>query len=84
MGEARWPSAIATDDGEIAVQVDGRTVGRVPADRVDTVTDDPRVARRLAGRTVVRTVHIEGRLVNLVTRGGHSAAPSTVNSAEDA
>ncbi|MCA9491054.1 MAG: class I tRNA ligase family protein [Myxococcales bacterium] len=67
-GEPRWPSAQATDRVEIVVQVDGRTVGRIPADRVEVVTDDPRVARRLQGRTVLRTVHVPGRLVNLVTR----------------
>jgi leucyl-tRNA synthetase len=78
--EQTWPVAdpLAGADGEaeIAVQVDGRVRGRL---RVGAQTSEAavRVAalanadvnRAVAGRAVVRTVYVPGRIVNLVTRG---------------
>jgi leucyl-tRNA synthetase len=76
--EQRWPvagpDADANHDVEIAVEVDGRVRGRlrvaVEADEHAVRTaalEHPDVDRVVAGRAVVRTVYVPGRVVNLVT-----------------
>jgi leucyl-tRNA synthetase len=76
--EQEWPVPGATPsprrDVEIAIQVDGRLRGRL---RVDARADENEVRacalrnagvqRALDGRTIVRTVYVPGRIVNLVT-----------------
>jgi leucyl-tRNA synthetase len=78
--EQPWPVADpltgAEGEPEIAVQVDGRVRGRL---RVGAQANEgavraaalanPDVSRAVAGRAVVRTVYVPGRVVNLVTRG---------------
>ena len=77
----RWPafdeSLVRADEVEIVVQVDGkrRTALRVPAgtpqDEVEQAARaDPVVQPWLAGRRIVRTIFVPGRLVNLVTEPG--------------
>ena len=69
------PEALAAEELEVPVQVDGRLRGRlrVPADIGEEALRqqalaEPGVARRLADREVVRVVVVPGRLVNIVTR----------------
>ncbi len=62
---------------EIVVQVNGKLRARlnVPA---DTTKEDlfaaakaqPNVAREIAGKTVVKEIHVPGKLVNLAVKGG--------------
>lgn len=70
------PEALAAEQLEIPVQVDGKLRARltVPADISEEALreralSEPRVARHLAEREVVRVVVVPGRLVNVVTRG---------------
>jgi len=82
---APWPEPAddaSTDEVDLVVQVDGRVRDRitVPAGldqdaAVATAEASPKVTRALEGLTVVRSVHVPDRLVNLVTAGrGHEAA----------
>ncbi len=74
---ARWPkpsSPEAGDEFELIVQVDGRVRDRVTvatgldeAGAVAAAKARPKVVAALGARTVVRAVHVPGRLVNLVT-----------------
>jgi leucyl-tRNA synthetase len=72
-----WPQAEAEptpDTVTLVVQVDGRVRARVEAradiqeaDAVSLALEGPGIAECLRGREVTRTVHVPGRLVNLVT-----------------
>jgi leucyl-tRNA synthetase len=70
------PAALARDEVEIVVQVDGRVRGRLTAAvgapeaeiREQALTDG-RVRPWLDGRQVAKVVVVPGRLVNIVTRG---------------
>jgi leucyl-tRNA synthetase len=75
-----WPAvdeaALARDEVEIVVQVDGRVRGRVTVAATATESDiraralaDDRVRPWLAERAVAKVVVVPGRLVNIVTRG---------------
>ncbi len=75
----RWPGydeALLTEDTvELAVQVNGKMRGRiaVPADAsqddvIAAALADEKVAGNLAGKTVVKTIVIPGRLVNIVVK----------------
>ncbi len=74
-----WPlfdeSLIAEDEIEIPVQIKGkvRSKIRVPAaadnDTIETAArSDARIAELLAGKQVVKTIVVPGRLVNFVTK----------------
>jgi leucyl-tRNA synthetase len=79
-----WPvcdeSYVAQEKTEVAVQIDGRAFGAVIELAKDAREDEAiaaacahtAVARRLAGRAVVKVIYKAGRVVNLVTRGGGS------------
>ncbi len=80
--EQAWPvadlAALQRDDVEIAVQVDGRVRARLQVavdsdapEAVDAAMTHPDVVRALDGRRVVRSVHVPGKLVNLVTATRH-------------
>ncbi len=75
----KWPvldeSALPTDTQSIAVQVNGKLRGQVevPADAdQDTIAEaalsDERVKPHLEGKTIVKKIHVPGRLLNLVVR----------------
>jgi leucyl-tRNA synthetase len=76
----RWPepdpAALARDEVEIVVQVDGRVRGRLTAlvgaqeaeVREQALADD-KVRPWLDGRRIAKVVVVPGRLVNIVTRG---------------
>lgn len=79
-----WPEAdaeaLAAEVLEIPVQVDGRLRARllVPAgigeeEFRERALADPRIARHLVGRTVVRVVVVPRRLVNVVSQPGATA-----------
>jgi leucyl-tRNA synthetase len=70
------PGALARDEVEIVVQVDGRVRGRLTAavgaqeaDIREMALTDGKVRRWLDGRQVAKVVVVPGRLVNIVTRG---------------
>jgi leucyl-tRNA synthetase len=75
-----WPTAdeaaLARDEVEIVVQVDGRVRGRLTAgvdaqeaEIREKALADGRVRPWLDGRRVAKVVVVPGRLVNIVTRG---------------
>jgi leucyl-tRNA synthetase len=70
------PGALARDEVEIVVQVDGRVRGRLTAavdapeaDIREMALADGKVRPWLDGRQVAKVVVVPGRLVNIVTRG---------------
>jgi leucyl-tRNA synthetase len=74
-----WPEpdagALARDEVEIVVQVDGRVRGRLTADAAaqegeirEKALADGKVRPWLDGRQVAKVVVVPGRLVNIVTR----------------
>jgi len=74
-----WPSfdesAIKEDTVEVPVQIGGklRSRIRVPADADKAATEsaalaDPRVAERLEGKTIIKTIIVPGRMVNFVVK----------------
>src|SRR5262249_48932155 len=70
------PDAMARDEVQIVVQVDGRVRSRLTADvgaRESEIQEmalsDGRVQPWLHGRRVAKVVVVPGRLVNIVTRG---------------
>jgi leucyl-tRNA synthetase len=70
------PGALARDEVEIVVQVDGRVRGRLTAavdareaDIREMALTDGKVRRWLDGRRVAKVVVVPGRLVNIVTGG---------------
>jgi leucyl-tRNA synthetase len=76
----RWPAAdraaLARDEVQIVVQVDGRVRSRLIADVAaeeaairELALADGRVRPWLDGRQVTKVVVVPGRLVNIVTRG---------------
>jgi leucyl-tRNA synthetase len=76
----RWPepdpAALARDEVEIVVQVDGRVrsrltalVGAQEAEVREKALADDRVRPWLDGRRIAKVVVVPGRLVNIVTRG---------------
>ena len=76
----RWPEpdpdALARDEVEIVVQVDGRVrsrltalVGAQEADVREQALADDKVRPWLDGRRIAKVVVVPGRLVNIVTRG---------------
>ena len=78
--EQAWPrpdeAALARDEVEIVVQVDGRVRGRLTAgvdareaDIRERALADGKVRPWLDGRQVAKVVVVPGRLVNIVTRG---------------
>ena len=80
----RRSEALARDEVEIVVQVDGRVRSRLTVDvrrrRRREIRDRPSPTRRCAsgldGRQVAKVVVVPGRLVNVVTRGVTSRAGS--------
>ena len=81
---ARWPTspgptfdeaAIREDTIEVPVQINGKLRGRihVPADADQAALEaaargDPKIAELLAGKTVVKTIVVPGRMVNFVVK----------------
>jgi leucyl-tRNA synthetase len=74
-----WPSwdpaLVATDTIELPVQVNGKLrdraevpVGLSEAETEQLVMERERVRASLEGKTVVRVIHVPGRLVNIVVR----------------
>ncbi len=70
------PAALARDEVEIVVQVDGRVRGRLTAgvdaqeaEIREKALADGKVRPWLDGRQVAKVVVVPGRLVNIVTRG---------------
>jgi leucyl-tRNA synthetase len=70
------PGALARDEVEIVVQVDGRVRGHLTAgvdaqeaEIREKALADGRVRPWLDGRRVAKVVVVPGRLVNIVTRG---------------
>ncbi len=80
VAEMPWPAAdpalLAADTVTIAVQVMGRLRGTIaappdaPAEGVIALAEaEPNVARALAGKRVVKRVHVPNRIVNFVLAG---------------
>ena len=80
IAEQSWPGAdpdlIAADTVTIAVQVMGKlraTISAVPnapeATVIATAEAEPNVARALAGKRVVKRIHVPNRIVNFVVTG---------------
>ncbi len=80
VAELPWPEAdpalLAAETVTIAVQVNGRLRGTIesppdaPADSVLASAEaEPNVARALAGKRVVKRIHVPNRIVNLVVSG---------------
>ncbi len=76
---AAWPKwdekALVKSEVEIAVQVCGKIRGRImiPADMTKEVAEKelanhPEVAKILAGKNVVKTIFVPGRLVNFIAK----------------
>ena len=74
---AAWPEAqekfLRSDTVEVAVQVNGRTRGRVAlpveateAQALAIARDDANVARHLGGKQIRRSIYVPGRIVNFV------------------
>jgi leucyl-tRNA synthetase len=74
-----WPKAnpdlLIEDEIEIPVQVNGKLVNviTVPADSDEdfvksAALSDVKVQARIAGKTVVKTIYVPGKLVNLVVK----------------
>jgi len=74
-----WPTfdeaALREDTVEVPVQVNGKLRGRivVPADTDKAALEsaargDPRIAELLAGKAVVKTIVVPGRMVNFVVK----------------
>ncbi|KQB84695.1 leucine--tRNA ligase [Corynebacterium oculi] len=70
--EERW---LVDDEVELPVQVNGKVRGRitVPAEAeqqalIDAALADPKVAEHVAGKSVVKTIVVPGRMVNLVVK----------------
>ncbi|HEV3345848.1 MAG TPA: hypothetical protein VHC93_02085, partial [Methylomirabilota bacterium] len=70
------PAALARDEVEIVVQVDGRVrsrltalVGAQEAEVREQALADDKVRPWLDGRHIAKVVVVPGRLVNIVTRG---------------
>lgn len=60
---------------EIAVQVNGKVRGRIAIDRqaddasvISEAKEEPNVAQAIAGKTIVKEIYIQGRIVNIVVR----------------
>ncbi len=79
--DAPWPGyepALLVDETvEVAVQVSGKTRGRVTVERnaaeamvVAAAHADPQIAKFLQGVTVTKVVHVPNRLLNLVVGSG--------------
>lgn len=78
--KSSWPkvdeSALTVDSKTIAVQVNGKLRGQVTV-ATDASDDevlaaaqkDERVIPHLDGKTIVKAIHVAGRLVNIVVRG---------------
>jgi leucyl-tRNA synthetase len=80
VAELPWPEAepelLVTDTVTIAVQVMGKLRGTIaappdaPADTVIASAEaEPNVARALAGKRVVKRIHVPNRIVNFVVAG---------------
>lgn len=76
---SKWPAvdeaALPTDSVTIAVQINGKVRGQitVPADAdektvVAAVQTDAKLSAHLAGKSVAKTIHVPGRLLNIVVR----------------
>jgi leucyl-tRNA synthetase len=74
-----WPtvdeSALPTDTQSIAVQVNGKLRGQVEvaSDAAEAIIvaaakADPKIAAHLDGKAVVKTIHVPGRLLNILVR----------------
>ncbi len=79
LAAVRWPGfdpeLAREDEYEIVVQINGRVRGRVVAEAgladeevLRRALEDPKVAPFLEGKTIVKTVVVPNRLVNLVVR----------------
>ncbi len=80
VAEMAWPEAdpalLAADTVTIAVQVLGKLRGTIemepdaePARVLEAAAAEPNVARLLAGRRVVKRIHVPNRIVNFVVAG---------------
>ncbi|MEO8714786.1 MAG: class I tRNA ligase family protein, partial [Acetobacteraceae bacterium] len=80
VAELPWPEAdpalLATEEVTIAVQVMGKLRGTLamppgaPAGTVIAAAEaEPNVARALAGRRIVKRIHVPDRIVNFVVAG---------------
>jgi leucyl-tRNA synthetase len=74
-----WPkydaALVEENEVEIPVQVNGKVVGRVmasktaPQDAVAAMAmQDAKVAERLAGKSIAKTIYVPGRMLNLVIK----------------
>ena len=81
VAEMPWPEAdpalVAVDEVTLAVQVGGKLRGtiRLPpgtgADAaIQAAESEPNVARLLAGRRIIKRIHVPDRIVNFVVAGG--------------
>jgi leucyl-tRNA synthetase len=75
----KWPTvdeaALPTDNVTLAVQINGKLRGQVtvPAEAdentvVAAVQSDPKLNAHLTGKTVVKTIYVPGRLLNIVVK----------------
>jgi len=75
-----WPvydeALLVESEIEIPVQIKGKVRAKVkaPADADQAgleqiARDDPRIAELLAGKEIIKTIVVPGRLVNFVTKG---------------
>jgi leucyl-tRNA synthetase len=75
----RWPAfdpaLVAVDEIELPVQINGKLRDLVPmaaglgqAEIESLVMARPKVRANLEGKTVVKVIHVAGRLVNIVVR----------------
>jgi leucyl-tRNA synthetase len=76
---AKWPAvdeaALPTDTISIAVQVNGKLRGQVtvPADAGESAIesaaqDDEKIKAHLDGKTIIKKIHVKGRLLNIVAK----------------
>jgi len=77
VADAPWPEAdaalVAAESLTIAVQIMGKLRATIavapdaPAESVIAAAEtEPNVARQLAGRRIVKRIHVPGRIVNFV------------------
>ena len=69
------PALVAADEIELPVQVNGklrdlvRMAPGLPRDEVEAIVlAQPKVQANLEGKEVVKVIHVDGRLVNIVVR----------------
>ncbi|MEK7326392.1 MAG: class I tRNA ligase family protein, partial [Chloroflexota bacterium] len=70
------PTLVEDDEVEIPIQINGKLAGRLlvsktaPQDIVQAAAlAEPKVAEKLDGKPVVKTIYVPGRMLNLVVKG---------------